>query len=342
MSNDRKKKVTFSDIAKYTHFSKTTISRYFNHPETVTEENKKIIEEALQALDYHENKLAKVLANGKTEFIGIIIPNLSMHYYAELLSQIISTYDTFGYKFLVFESQNDQAKELQYIDELMAYNIEGLIMISHYPPSEILSRYPIPIVTIERESQFVSGVTTNNYNGAILATKHLADIHNDIYIHINSKLSENNPDYYRTKGFIDQCQRSNLPYDLRLQHLGNGFEEMNAIYTSLFEDFEKRYKGKKKGIFVCNDTHANILLNIIYRHYGCLPADYNIVGFDDSSIAREAIIPITTIHQDIKGLAIATMKIIIKEIEATKQNKAIQHTYQRVEPTLLIRKTTHQ
>jgi LacI family sucrose operon transcriptional repressor len=342
MSNDRKKKVTFSDIAKYTHFSKTTISRYFNHPETVTEENKKIIEEALQALDYHENKLAKVLANGKTEFIGIIIPNLSMHYYAELLSQIISTYDTFGYKFLVFESQNDQAKELQYIDELMAYNIEGLIMISHYPPSEILSRYPIPIVTIERESQFVSGVTTNNYNGAILATKHLADIHNDIYIHINSKLSENNPDYYRTKGFIDQCQRSDLPYDLRLQHLGNGFEEMNAIYTSLFEDFEKRYKGKKKGIFVCNDTHANILLNIIYRHYGCLPADYNIVGFDDSSIAREAIIPITTIHQDIKGLAIATMKIIIKEIEATKQNKAIQHTYQRVEPTLLIRKTTHQ
>ncbi len=339
---DKKKKVTFSDIAKYTHFSKTTISRYFNHPETVTEENKKIIEEALQALDYHENKLAKVLANGKTEFIGIIIPNLSMHYYAELLSQIISTYDTFGYKFLVFESQNDQAKELQYIDELMAYNIEGLIMISHYPPSEILSRYPIPIVTIERESQFVSGVTTNNYNGAILATKHLADIHNDIYIHINSKLSENNPDYYRTKGFIDQCQRSNLPYDLRLQHLGNGFEEMNAIYTSLFEDFEKRYKGKKKGIFVCNDTHANILLNIIYRHYGCLPADYNIVGFDDSSIAREAIIPITTIHQDIKGLAVATMKIIIKEIEATKQNKAIQHTYQRVEPTLLIRKTTHQ
>lgn len=339
---DKKKKVTFSDIAKYTHFSKTTISRYFNHPETVTEENKKIIEEALQALDYHENKLAKVLANGKTEFIGIIIPNLSMHYYAELLSQIISTYDTFGYKFLVFESQNDQAKELQYIDELMAYNIEGLIMISHYPPSEILSRYPIPIVTIERESQFVSGVTTNNYNGAILATKHLMDINNDIYIHINSKLSENNPDYDRTKGFIDQCQRSNLPYDLRLQHLGNGFEEMNAIYTSLFEDFEKRYKGKKKGIFVCNDTHANILLNIIYRHYGCLPADYSIVGFDDSSISREAIIPITTIHQDIKGLAIRAMEIIIKEIEATKQNRVVQHTYQRVEPTLMIRKTTHQ
>ena len=60
------KKITFDDIAKYTHFSKTTISRYFNHPETLTEKNRAIIKDALEKLNYHENKLAKVLANGKS------------------------------------------------------------------------------------------------------------------------------------------------------------------------------------------------------------------------------------------------------------------------------------
>lgn len=30
----RKKNVTFNDIAQYTHFSKTTISRYFNNPDS--------------------------------------------------------------------------------------------------------------------------------------------------------------------------------------------------------------------------------------------------------------------------------------------------------------------
>ena len=66
-----KKQVTFADIAEYTHFSKTTISRYFNHPDSLTLENQEKISQALEDLGYKKNKLAKVLANGKSEFIGI-------------------------------------------------------------------------------------------------------------------------------------------------------------------------------------------------------------------------------------------------------------------------------
>ena len=86
-----KKNVTFNDIAKYTHFSKTTISRYFNNPDSLTLENQEIIAKALVDLDYKENKVARILANGKTEFIGIIIPNLFFHYYSEMLDQILAT-----------------------------------------------------------------------------------------------------------------------------------------------------------------------------------------------------------------------------------------------------------
>ena len=61
-----KKNVTFNDIAKYTHFSKTTISRYFNNPDSLTLENQEIIAKALVDLDYKENKVARILSNGKT------------------------------------------------------------------------------------------------------------------------------------------------------------------------------------------------------------------------------------------------------------------------------------
>ena len=66
-----KKNITFDDIAKYTNFSKTTISRYFNHPDSLTLKNQEIIAKALEDLNYKENKVARILANGKTEFIGI-------------------------------------------------------------------------------------------------------------------------------------------------------------------------------------------------------------------------------------------------------------------------------
>lgn len=97
-----KKNVAFSDIAEYTHFSKTTISRYFNNPDSLTLENQQIIADALEKLNYKENKVARILANGKTEFIGVIVPDLYHHYYSEMLNQILASYEKFGYKFLVF------------------------------------------------------------------------------------------------------------------------------------------------------------------------------------------------------------------------------------------------
>ena len=126
-----KKQVTFADIAAYTNFSKTTISRYFNHPDSLTLENQEKISQALDTLGYKKNKLAKVLANGKSEFIGIIIPNLYLHYYSEMLNQILATYETYGYKFLLFIGHENAETERQYIQELLAFKIEGLIVLSH-------------------------------------------------------------------------------------------------------------------------------------------------------------------------------------------------------------------
>ena len=131
-----KQKITFSDIAKYTNFSKTTISRYFNNPDSLTEKNRSIIKKALDDLGYQENKIAQVLAKGQTEFIGIIIPNLYFHYYSAILNQILTSYSDNHYKFLVFLGDDDIEVERQYIQELQAYNIQGLITLSHTIPSE--------------------------------------------------------------------------------------------------------------------------------------------------------------------------------------------------------------
>ena len=131
---ENEKKVTFDDIAKYTNFSKTTISRYFNNPDSLTVKNQDIIAQALVDLNYHENKLARVLANGKSEFVGIIVPNLYLHYYAEMLNQILNTYEQFGYKFLIFASNGNSETERAYIQELLAYKIEGMILLSHTIP----------------------------------------------------------------------------------------------------------------------------------------------------------------------------------------------------------------
>ena len=201
-----KKNVTFSDIAEYTHFSKTTISRYFNNPDSLTLENQQIIADALEKLNYKENKVARILANGKTEFIGVIVPDLYHHYYSEMLNQILASYEKFGYKFLVFIGNEHEETERRYIQELMAYKIEGLIIMSHTIPSRELAALQIPVVTIEREDEFVSSVNTDNYMGGYQATSLLARHKCDVLIHINSPTDKSVPSYGRLQGFLDLCE----------------------------------------------------------------------------------------------------------------------------------------
>ena len=244
----KSKKVTFADIAEYTGFSKTTISRYFNNPDSLTLENQQKVADALIALDYKENKVGRILASGRTEFVGIIIPNLYMHYYSEMLNQILDTYEKYGYKFLVFAGNEKADVERRYIEELMAYNIEGMIILSPTIPSEELASYNVPVVGIEREDRYICSVNTDNYMGGVQAASLLRKSDCDIIIHVNGNLPDTSPAYGRIRGFVDTCEEYHLPYRLILTHLGNTFEENRQGIAKIIDDLEREYSDKKKGI----------------------------------------------------------------------------------------------
>lgn len=337
-----KKKVTFADIADYTGFSKTTVSRYFNDPDSLTVENQDKIANALKALDYRENKLAKVLANGKTEFVGVIVPNLYMHYYSEMLNQIVSTYEKYGYKFILFAGNDDPDTERKYIRELLAYNIEGMIILSHTIPSKELASYGIPIVTIEREDRYICSIKTDNYMGGVQAASLLVKSGCDILIHVNADLTEDIPAYGRIRGFREFCENNGIDHRVILTDLGNNFEENYAGISKLFDEIEKKYSGKTAGIFMPNDTHANILLNIIFKRYGKLPEKYKIIGFDDSPISKEAVIPISTIGQQIDVMADEAMKLLVRQMNERKKRRPepLKEPVHKVVTPVLVRRET--
>lgn len=338
-----KKNVTFDDIAKYTGFSKTTVSRYFNNPDSLTLKNQQIIADALVALDYKENKVARILASGKTEFIGVIVPNLYLHYYSEMLNRILSTYEEYGYKFLVFVGDENKNIERQYISELLAYKIEGMIILSHTISSKELASYNIPIVTIEREDEYVCSVNTDNYMGAVQASSLLIKSGCDILVHINSPVPNNVPAYGRIKGFEDICSERNVVHEVILTQLGNTFEENKEKLTQLVDEIEDKYPDQKKGIFMSNDTHANIMLNILIRKYGTLPDDYCIVGFDNSPICNEAVIPISTVGQQSEIIADEAMKLLVMQMNERKKRKPVplkEPIHKIVTPILIRRETT--
>ena len=336
------KNITFADIAKYTNFSKTTISRYFNNPDSLTPENQQIISDALIALDYKENKLARTFANGKTEFIGIIVPNLHMHYYAQILNELLSTYETFGYKFLVFAGNDNDEIERKYLQELLAYKIEGLIVLSHTISSKELASYNIPIVTIEREDLYTCSVNSDNYMGAIQATNLLYKNGCDVLIHMNVDIDSHVPAYNRIRGFCDICQEHHLEYELMLDDWGTTYHEITLRLQPVIDYLEKTYPQKRKGVFLSNDTLANVFLNLLLKKYGKFPDDYRLIGFDGSPISDEAIIPISTVGQQVDKLAYQAMKILVTQMKERKKRKPkpLDSPIHKVVTPILIRRGT--
>ena len=339
----KSKKVTFADIAAYTGFSKTTISRYFNNPDSLAPESQRIISDALEKLHYKENKVARILANGQTEFIGIILPEFYHRFFSEVLNQILSTYETYGYKFLVFVGNRNEESERRYIRELMAYQIEGMIVLSHTISSEELAALQLPIVTMEREDRHVCSVNTDNYAGGRQAAQLLDECGCDVLLHINSPTSPLIPAYGRITGFLDYCQDHGLRHELMLRDVDRSHESDLAILRELIDDMEERYRGQKKGIFLSNDTLASTMINLLFLKYGRLPDDYRIVGFDNSPASREAIIPVSTVGQQVELLAQEAVALVVEQINARKDGKPLHSrkpVHKVIDPVLIRRAST--
>ena len=111
----------------------------------------------------------------------------------------------------------------------------------------------------------------------------------------------------------------------------------------IFTDIDEKYADKKKGIFLANDTYANMFLNLIFQKYGTFPSTYEIVGFDNSPIASEAILPITTIGQQIDVIAKTAMDLLVQQMEEQKKRvpKPLgEPIHKQITPILIRRNTT--
>ena len=232
--------------------------------------------------------------------------------------------------------------ERRYIEELLAYNIEGMIILSGTIPSKELASYQVPVVGIEREDQYISSVNTDNYMGGVQAASLLRKSGCDILIHVNADVPDTSPSSGRIHGFVDICEESKVPYELILTHLGETFEENRERIARIVDQLEEKYPGRKKGIFMSNDTHANVLLNILFQRYGSLPDTYQIIGFDNSPISREAVIPTSTVGQQISVIANEAMKILSEQMEERKKRRPSlpKEPVHKIIPPVLIRRDT--
>lgn len=203
-----------------------------------------------------------------------------------------------------------------------------------------LASYPVPVSTIEREDEYTSSVKSNNYIGGVQAANLLISKDCNILIHINADVPKYVPAYGRIQGFRDICREKNIKHEVMLCELGDTYSDNKKCIENVLCGIREKYSGLKKGIFLSNDTYANILINLLIREYVYIPDDYKIIGYDNSPIATEGIVPISTIDQQIDKIAYEAVNLLVEHINEHRAGKVNQIVHRQIIPVLICRDTT--
>lgn len=319
---------TYTTLAEIAGVSTKTVSRYFSNPDIISEKTKKKIVDAIDEIDFVENKVAKSLAKGDSEYIGIIVPTLELSFFSDILNRIINQATSFNYKCIVYVSDQGPDKERKLINELRSYKVKGIINFSHILRSSELEKFDMNFVGIEREVGEFNYIVTDNYQGGLLATNHLIDSGCDYIIHINSHNEEYLPAHKRLIGFRDAVSGTE-----NLEFFDN-VVTVNGENANLKSFLDKTIAEKSEsviGIFCANDNIARIVLNYLVRNNYDVPNKIKIIGFDNSLITTQAILSISTISQNLELISKTAVEWLIN---GERNQKLI------IDPDLIVRETS--
>ncbi|AEF16978.1 transcriptional regulator, LacI family [Thermoanaerobacterium xylanolyticum LX-11] len=303
---------TIKDVAEKAGVTVTTVSRVLNNRGYISEKTRKKVYEAMKELNYQPNELARSLYRRKSYLIGLLIPSVSHPFFAELTNYIEYYAYQNDYKILLCNSLQDVEKEKGYIDMLKRHQVDGIIIGSHTLKTEQYLNVNLPIVAIDRYfSEKIPYVASDNYNGGVLATRLLIQKGCRKIAHISGPLVLNTPANNRYKAFMDVVKEHNIE-NVVVETKLNVFDtdEYKKLIIKLFTDHPDI-----DGVFASSDLIAATIINAAREIGKEVPKDLKIVGYDDISIAKTIVPPLTTIRQPIEEMAKKTIEIILDQID---------------------------
>jgi LacI family transcriptional regulator, sucrose operon repressor len=327
---------TIEQIAKMAGVSKTTVSLVINKKSKtgrISRDTEKRVLEIVRRTGYSPNMLARGFRLSRSRTLGLVVPDLRIPFFAELNHEIEGIARAHGYQILDSCSNDDKAIELEVVNNLLAYSIEGLIVASVMSEKQLLARTynrKAPVVFIDREIALknISSVASDNYGGAYDAVRILISggVREIAFI---GGLPDLSTSRNRFLGYRTALADAGLQLDHSLT-----FQEdyMPAGgYRMIGKAFEKIGR-MPEAVFTASYTLLEGVLQFVQDKLGRIPPDLRIATFDDHPLLDYLPCRIVSVRQDCNALAAGAFELL----EASFRKPA-RARHVRVAPKLIVR-----
>jgi len=327
---------TIREVAESAGVSYATVSHVINNTRVVTQETRERVLAAMVALDYRPNALARSLRQGKTNTIGLVLPDSANPFFAEISRSIEDEAFKKGYSVFLCNTELDTQRELFYVDVLSKKQVDGIIFVAagDQPDSlDFLLRQNMSVVMIDRDlpNVEVDAVLTDHRLGGFLATHHLIELGHTRIACIAGP-SSITPSAERITGYRQALEEANLPYDESLVLRGDYHAQSGMELTHVLLAMTPR----PTAIFALNDLMALGALRAAAEANYSVPRDLAIVGYDDLELARFTSPSLTTIAQPKKEIGSQAVNLLAARIS----QKSRPPSRLVLPPELIVRRST--
>lgn len=330
---------TIVDIAKRLGVSAMTVSRALNGKSEVSPDLKLRVLACANELDYRPNRWARSLVTQRSQMIGVVIPEITHSFFAEILSGAEDVLDKSGYDILLCHSRTDPARERSEVGALTGSHIDGLIVAPVQPERSPglffdLQKRKIPFVLVDR---FFPGydfpsVRLDDAAAGFMATEFLIQLGHQHICHIAGPAIS--PASLRRKGFLKA---------LRKYRIDNSDKRCIAHATFDADDGRRAMKQllqltpRPTAVFAANDPLAMGAIAACREAGLDVPRDISIVGAGNIEGIYHPNPFLTTIDWPRQDLGRVAAKALLELMEQRDVKSPQTHIFP---PQLLVRHST--
>jgi LacI family transcriptional regulator len=299
---------TLYDVATAAGVGTTTVSRVINGGHRVNPETLRKVQTIMKRLGYQPSQAARSLRGDRTRTVGLIVPTIADHFFAELANAAQAVARRNDYALMLLTSDDDAELEATDLQVFERHRIDGLLLIPPRSHSRLilshLESLAIPAICIDRPigKIEISSVICDNYLASKEAVEHLIGHGRKRILCLGG-----DPRLYsireRARGYLSAMEKAQLPTIVNM----NIFT-CEAAEAALRERFAE--PGGVDAVFGLKSPATVAAYEALRRMGIRLPEEVSLLGFDDFPLASLLNPPISVVQQPIHEMGTTAAQLL--------------------------------
>lgn len=301
---------TIYDVAREAKVSMATVSRVLNGTAVVREDTKQRVLDAIALLSYRPNAVARGLASKRTRTIGVIVPDVSAAFVAEVVRGIEDIARMYDYDIILSNSDAQVKREVDLVGTMWEKQVDGLVYMTNKLQKEHIDAFeeaqiPVVLCSTEDPERRIPSVNVDNYLAGRDAANYMLSRGCERIVYVTTTPGVSVLADRRGHG-IESCLDNHL---LRIDARDGMYETALPLLKTFLE------ANDVDGIVAATDELGIAAIHAVQDVGKSVPEDIKVMAFDNTRLAVMVRPEMTVVAQPMYDFGAMSMRLLTKFLQ---------------------------